>query len=96
MKKIAGKVFKNFETSSLDSIADRQNNIITNPKDIAKKIHVQQSISNRPIVLTYEHQKTHPQHCTCRVRQYPWHDLDGFTIDRCGDPQIPLHTYFDP
>jgi hypothetical protein len=29
------------------------------------------------------------------VRQYPWHDLDGYTIERRGDPHIPLHTYFD-
>ena len=37
-----------------------------------------------------------PQHCTCSVRQYPWHDLNGFTINRRGEPHIPLHTYFDP
>jgi hypothetical protein len=95
-KKVNRKVFKNSKTSPLDSITDRYNNILTNPVDIAKEIHIQQSISNRPTVPTCEHQITHPQHCTCKVRQYPWHDLDSFTIDHRGEPQIPLHTYFDP
>ena len=94
-KKINRKVFKHSETSPLDSITDRQNNILTNYKDIAKKIYIQQSISNRPIVPTCHYQNTHPLYRTCGVRQYPWHDLEGFTIDRRGKPQIPLHTYFD-
>ena len=94
-KKVNMKIFKHSETSPLDSIIDRQNNILTSPEDIAKEIHMQQSISNRPTVSTCAHQTTHPQHCTCSVRQYPWHDLDGFTIDQRGQPQIPLHTYFD-
>jgi hypothetical protein len=34
-KKINRKVFKNTETSPLDSIIDRQNSILTNPEDIA-------------------------------------------------------------
>jgi hypothetical protein len=38
-KKINRKVFKNTKTSSLDSIIDRQNNILTNPEDIASEIH---------------------------------------------------------
>ena len=94
-KKINRKVFKHSETSPLDSITDRQNNILTNPEDIAKEIYIQQSISNRPTVPTCHYQNTHPPHCTCGVRQYPWHDLEGFTIDQRGEPQIPLHTYFD-
>ena len=36
-KKINRKVFKNFETSPLDSITDRQNNILTRPEDIAQE-----------------------------------------------------------
>src|SRR5450631_4177162 len=32
-KKMNRKVFKNTETSPLDSIIDRQNNILTNPED---------------------------------------------------------------
>ena len=94
-KKINKNVFKNSETSPLNSIIDRQNNILTNHEDIAKEIHIQQSISNRPTVSTCEYQTIHPQQCTCSVRRYPWHDQDGFTIDRRGEPQIPLHTYFD-
>jgi hypothetical protein len=80
-KKINRKTFKHSETSPLDSITDRQNNILINHEDIAKKIHIQQSISNHPIVHTYHYQNKHPPHCTCGVRQYPWHDLEGLTID---------------
>jgi hypothetical protein len=94
-KKINREVFKNTETSPLDSIIDRQNNILTNPEDIAAEIYTQQSISNRHTVLTCQYQNTHPLHCTCGVRQYPWHDLDGYIIDKRGEPQTPLHTYFD-
>ena len=94
-KKINRKVFKNTETSPLDSIIDRQNNILTNPEDIASEIYIQQSISNRPTVPTCQYQNTHPLHCTCGVRQYPWHDLDGYIIDKRGEPHTPLHTYFD-
>ena len=94
-KKINCKVFKNTETSPLDSIIDRQNNILTNPEDIASEIYTQQSINNRPTVPTCKYQNPHPLHCTCGVRQYPWHDLDGYIIDKRGEPQTPLHTYFD-
>ena len=94
-KKVNRKVFKNSETSPLDFIIDRQNNILTSLQDIAQEIHIQQSISNRPTVPTCHHQTTHHLQCTCSVKQYPWHDLDGFTIDHCGEPQIPLYTYFD-
>jgi hypothetical protein len=92
-KKINWKVFNHSETSPLDSITDRQNNILTSPEDIAKEIYIQQSISNRPTVPTCHYQNTHPPHCTCSVRQYSWHDLDGFTIDQRGEPQTPYtHT----
>ena len=33
--------------------------------------------------------------CTCGVRQYPWHDLNGYIIDKRGDPQTPMYEYFD-
>ena len=66
-RKINQKVFKNTETSPLDFIIDRQNNILTNPEDIASEIYIQQSISNRPTVLTCHYQNTHPLHCTCGV-----------------------------
>ena len=94
-KKINKKVFKNQETPPLDCILDRNNNILTNPEDIANEIHIQQSISNRPTVPTCYYQPEHPTQCTCGVRQYPWHDLDGFVIEKRGNPQIPLHKHFD-
>jgi hypothetical protein len=70
-KKINWQVFKNNEPSPLDSLTDRQNNILTNPKDIAKEIHIQQTTSNRPTVPTCYYQPDHHNHCTCAVRQYP-------------------------
>ena len=94
-KKINMKVFKHSETSPLDLITDRQNNILTSPEDIAKEIHIQQSIGNRPTIPICHYHNTHPPYCTCGVRQYPWHDLEGFLIDQRGEPQISLHTYFD-
>ena len=79
----------------MDCITDKHNNILTNPVDIANEIHKQQSISNRPTVPTCYYQPEHTPTCTCSVRQYPWHDLTGFTIDTRGNPQTPLHDYFD-
>ena len=94
-KKINNKVFKNQDTPPLDCIRDRNNNILTSLEDIANEIHIQQSISNKPTVPTCYYQPKHANNCTCVVKQYPWHDLDGFIIDIRGDPQIPLHKYFD-
>ena len=31
----------------------------------------------------------------CGVRQYPWHDLDGYTIKKKGEPNVPLYTSLD-
>jgi hypothetical protein len=39
-KNINRKVFKHSETSPLNSITDRHNNILTNPEDIAKEIYI--------------------------------------------------------
>ena len=93
-KKINKIAFKNQKTPSLDCITDEHNNIVTNPIDIANEIHNQQSISNRPTVQTCYHQPEHIPNCTCGVRQYPWHDLDGYVIEK-KNPQIPLHEYFN-
>ena len=84
-KKITRKVFKHSETSPLDSITDRHSNILTDPEDIAQEIYIQQSINNRPTVPTCPYQNIHSPYCTCGVRQYPWHDLEGFTIDQRGE-----------
>ena len=69
--KINRKVFKNTDTSPLDSIIDRQNNILTNPEDIAAEIYTQQSISNRPTVPTV---KTYTHH-TARVESSNIHGM---------------------
>jgi hypothetical protein len=94
-KKINKRVFKNQETPPLDCILDRNNNILTSPEDIANEIHIQQSISNRPTIPTRYYQPEHPSQCTCGAKQYPWHYLNGFVIEKKGNPQIPLHKYFD-
>ena len=94
-RKINMKVFKNLETPPLDCITDRNNNILTNPEEIAKEIHIQQTLSNKPAVPTCYFLPNHPPKCTCAVRQYPWHDLEGLVLEKRGDPQTPLHTYLD-
>jgi hypothetical protein len=64
------------------------------PYDIATEIHRQQSFINRPTIPTCLYQPDYYINCTCDVRQYPWHDLVGFTIEQRGQSTIPLHTYF--
>ena len=93
LKKINRKVFKNYETSPLDCICDRNNNILTNPEDIDNEIHVQQSISNRSTLPTCHFLPNHPYNCTCGVRQYSWHDLEGLILEKRGNPQTPLHIF---
>ena len=95
LKKINKKVFKNLVIPPLDCITNRNNYILTNLEDIANEIHIQQSISNRLTIPTCHFLPNHASQCTCGVRQYPWHDIDGFIIDKCGNPQTPLHTYLD-
>jgi hypothetical protein len=58
-------------------------------------MHIQQSHINKPTIPTCYYHPNHQQNCTCAVRQYLWHDLDGYIIDKRGDANIPLHTYFD-
>jgi hypothetical protein len=58
-------------------------------------MHIQQSHINKPTIPTCYYQPNHQQNCTCTVRQYPWHDLDGYILDKRGDANISLHTYFD-
>jgi hypothetical protein len=93
-KKINKIVFKNSETPPLDSLTNRQHNILTNPDNITNEIFAQQTISNRPTIPTCYYQPDHNIECTCAVHQYPWHDLEGFIINKRGIPLIPLHTYF--
>ena len=66
-----------------------------NPEDITNKIHIQQSISKRPTVPTCYYLPNRPPECTCAIRQYPWHDLEGLILEKWNDPQISLYTYFD-
>jgi hypothetical protein len=94
-KTIHRKVFHNTDTPPLDCLIDSFANILTSPQEIAHEIHIQQSISNRPTVPTCHYQPDHTHQCTCGVRQYPWHDLNGYTIEKRGDASIPLHTFFD-
>jgi hypothetical protein len=85
-KRIHKVIFKNTENTTLDSIKDRQGNILTNPEDIATKIYKQQSIINQP---------DHDSNCVCGVWQYPWHDLDGFVLEKCGNINASIADTFD-
>jgi hypothetical protein len=94
-KRIYKVIFKNIEKITLDSIKDKQGNILTNPKDIAEEIYIQQSILNQPATPTYHHQPNHDQNCVCGVRQYPWHDLDGFVLEKHGETNASIANTFD-
>jgi hypothetical protein len=94
-KRIHKVIFKNTENTTLDSIKDRQANILTNPEDIATKIYIQQSILNQPTTPTCHHQPNHDSNCVCRVRQYPWHDLDGFVLEKRGNINASIADTFD-
>ena len=72
---------------------DQNNNILTNPKDIANEIHTQQSISNRPTIPTCHFLPNHPLQYISRVKQYPWHDIEGFIMEKRRNPQTPLYEY---
>jgi hypothetical protein len=62
-------IFQNSDNPPLDSLLDRNNNIITHPTDIADEIFIQQSTTNAPTVKTCNHQPQHNIDCTCLVRQ---------------------------
>jgi hypothetical protein len=70
-KRIHKVIFKNTENTILDDIKERQGNILTNPKDIAEEIYIQQSMLNQPAIPTCYHQPNHDPECICGVRQYP-------------------------
>ena len=59
-KRINRKIFKNLESLPLDCITDRNNNILTNPKDIANEIHIQQTLSKKLAVSTCYYLSKHP------------------------------------
>jgi hypothetical protein len=94
-KRIHKVIFKNTENTTLDSIKDRQGNILTNPEDIAIEIYIQQSILNQPTTPTYHHQPNHDSKCVCGVRQYPWHDLDRFVLEKRGNINASIADTFD-
>jgi hypothetical protein len=65
------------------------------PEDIAKEIFIQQSIINQPFTPACHHQPTHSRECVCGVRQYPWHDLNGFVLEKRGDTHASISNTFD-
>jgi hypothetical protein len=93
-KKGHNQIFKETEQPSLDSLKDRNNNILIHPYDISKEIHAQQTINSKPTTTTCHYQENHPNQCTCAVKQYPWHDIDGFILEKRRTPNIPIYTYF--
>ena len=78
-----------------NSIQDRQGNILTNPKDFTEEIYIQQSILNQPAIPTCYHQPNHDPECVCGVRQYPWHNLDRFILEKRGDTNASIANIFD-
>jgi hypothetical protein len=94
-KRIHKVIFKNIDNTTLDSIKERQGNILTNPEDIVEEIYIQQSILNQPAIPTCHHQPTHNRECVCSVRQYPWHDLNRFVLEKRGDIHASIANTFD-
>jgi hypothetical protein len=88
-------IFKNTDNTTLHSIKDREGNILTNLEDIVEEIYIQQSILNQPATPTYHHQPTHNHECVCGVRQYLWHDLSGFVLEKCGNIHAFIANTFD-
>ena len=88
-------IFNTTDNSTLDSLLDCNNNIFTHPSDISNEIFIQQSLTNAPTVTNCQYQTSQPPTCTCNIRQYPWHDISGFTLKQRGDPHIPISSYFD-
>ena len=87
-------IFQNSNNPPLDSLLDRNNNIITHPTNIADEIFIQQSAINAPTVKTCMHQPQHQPTCTCQVRQYPWHNITGFILQKRGDPTTTISSIF--
>ena len=58
-------------------------------------MHIQQSHIKKPTIPTCYYQPNDQQNCTCAIRQYSWHNLDGYIINKTGDANISFHTYFD-
>jgi hypothetical protein len=94
-KRIHKVIFKKTENTTLDSIRDKQGNILTNPEDIAKEIFIQQSILNQPFTPACHHQPTHDQECVCGIRQYPWHDLNEFVLEKQSNAHASISNTFD-
>jgi hypothetical protein len=87
-------IFYHTENPPLDSILDTNNNLLTNPIDIADEIYIQQSKINASTIKTCEHQpQNHPDY-TCQVRQYPWHELNGFILRTRGNNNASISALF--
>jgi hypothetical protein len=87
-------IFYHTGNPPLDSIMDTHNNILTNPIDIADEIYTQQSKINAPTIKTCKYQTLHHPYCTCLVRQYPWHDLNGFILQTRGNNNVSISILF--
>jgi hypothetical protein len=94
-KRIHKVIFKNTDNTTLKSLKDKQGNILTNPEDIAEEIYIQWSILNQPTTPTCHHQSTYNRECVCGERQYPWHDLNGFVLEKRGDIHASISNTFD-
>ena len=84
----------NTDNPPLENLMDLNNNIITHPVDIADEIFLQQSKTNTPTIKTYKYQSQHLLDCTCQVRQYLWHDINEFILQKRGNTTTTLSSLF--
>ena len=45
-------------------------------------------------ITTCKHQPQHHPNCTCQVQQYPWHEINGFVLQKHGNTNITLSSLF--
>jgi hypothetical protein len=93
-KNIHRTLFKGQNMHNIDCIRNNNNDILTHLENIAQEIYMQQRKFFSPTVPIYTNPTDHPPKCTCLIRQYPWHETNGFILEKRGKPRTPTREYF--
>eukprot|EP00249_Psilotum_nudum_P025161 c29397_g2_i2 orf=1-981(-) len=86
------KIFQSMDTVTLNALQSK-NNLLTHPHDISNEIYETQCNSFSPKAPTCQ-TTHHPNNCSCQDYKYPWHDFDGFVLEKRGNPLDSINTYF--
>jgi hypothetical protein len=93
-RRIHKRIFADTGSSKLDYLKCHNGALATTSEEIVTELHNQESKIFRRTAPLCTHPHIHNNRCTCAARQYPWHDLDGFTLEKRGTPSIPATTLF--